>query len=222
MAKKYFRYIPNFDYVDRTVNGQNISDYTLTKNLFKRAKIREDIFADLTFFTKYRVKGDDRPDNVAFEVYKDENLDWIVLLSNNIINYETEWPMSQQALDNYLLNKYGDYNNVYANRNFETLEVKDSKGNMIIRQGLEVPEDFSVTFYDPGLKQIVTRSQVFRVTNYEYEIRREDKKRNIFLIRPEYIGIIIEDIQRIMPYVRGSSQYVSDTVVRGENILIYE
>lgn len=222
MAKKYFRYIPNFDYVDRTVNGQNISDYTLTKNLFKRAKIREDIFADLTFFTKYRVKGNDRPDNVAFEVYKDENLDWIVLLSNNIINYETEWPMSQQALDNYLLNKYGDYNNVYANRNFETLEVKDSKGNMIIRQGLEVPEDFSVTFYDPGLKQIVTRSQVFRVTNYEYEIRREDKKRNIFLIRPEYIGIIIEDIQRIMPYVRGSSQYVSDTVVRGENILIYE
>lgn len=222
MAKKYFRYIPNFDYVDRTVNGQNISDYTLTKNLFKRAKIREDIFADLTFFTKYRVKGNDRPDNVAFEVYKDENLDWIVLLSNNIINYETEWPMTQQALDNYLLNKYGDYNNVYANRNFETLEVKDSKGNMIIRQGLEVPEDFSVTFYDPGLKQIVTRSQVFRVTNYEYEIRREDKKRNIFLIRPEYIGIIIEDIQRIMPYVRGSSQYVSDTVVRGENILIYE
>lgn len=222
MAKKYFRYIPNFDYVDRTVNGQNISDYTLTKNLFKRAKIREDIFADLTFFTKYRVRDNDRPDNVAFEVYKDENLDWIVLLSNNIINYETEWPMTQQALDNYLLNKYGDYNNVYANRHFETLQVKDSKGNVIIRQGLEVPEDFSVTFYDPGLKQIVTRSQVFRVTNYEYEIRREDKKRNIFLIRPEYIGIIIEDIQRIMPYVRGSSQYVSNTVVRGENILIYE
>lgn len=222
MAKKYFRYIPNFDYVDRTVNGQNISDYTLTKNLFKRAKIREDIFADLTFFTKYRVRDNDRPDNVAFEVYNDENLDWIVLLSNNIINYETEWPMTQQALDNYLLNKYGNYNNVYANRHFETLEVKDSKGNMIIRQGLEVPEDFSVTFYDPGLKQIVTRSQVFRVTNYEYEIRREDKKRNIFLIRPEYIGIILEDIQRIMPYVRGSSQYVSDTVVRGENILIYE
>jgi len=222
MAKKYFRYIPNFDYVDRTVNGKNISDYTLTKNLFKRAKIREDIFADLTFFTQYTVRDNDRPDNVAFEVYDDENLDWIVLLSNNIINYETEWPMTQQALDNYLMNKYGSIGKIYSNRYFETTEIKDSKGNTIVRKGLEVPEDYSVTFYDPGLKQMVTRSGVFAVTNYEYEIRREDQKRNIFLIRPEYIGIIIEDIQRIMPYLRGSSQYVSDTVVRGENILIYQ
>ena len=90
MAQKYFRNIPNFEYVDRTKDGQNISDYTEVKNLFKRGKLREDIFQDLTYFTKYKVVGDMRPDEVAYDVYGDANLDWIVMLSNNIINFENE------------------------------------------------------------------------------------------------------------------------------------
>jgi hypothetical protein len=222
MAQKYFRYIPNFDYVDRTINGKNISDYTLVKNLFKRAKIREDIFADLTFFTKYKVNDNDRPDNVAFEVYQDENLDWLVLLSNNIVNYETEWPMTQIAINNYLLRKYGSFDEIYSTRYFETNEVKNSNGNVIVRKGFEVPEDYSITFFDPGINQIITSSSVFPVSNYDFEIRIEDQKRNIFLIKPEFIGLIIDDLTNIMKYIKGSSQYVSDTVVRGENILLFQ
>ena len=106
MAEKYFRNIPDFDYVNRTKNGQSISDYTQVKNIFKRGKLREDIFGDLTFFTKYQIVGDKRPDEVAYDEYGDENLDWVVLLSNNIVNLATEWPWSQEAFDNYLNNKY--------------------------------------------------------------------------------------------------------------------
>ena len=91
MAKNYFRNIPDFEYVNRTKDGQFISNYTQVKNFFKRGKLREDIFQDLTVFEKYSVKGDDRPDNVAFEIYGDANLDWVVLLSNNIINWITEF-----------------------------------------------------------------------------------------------------------------------------------
>ena len=86
MAKNYFRNIPDFEYVNRTKDGQFISNYTQVKNFFKKAKLRDDLFQDLTVFEKYSVKGDDRPDNVAFEIYGDANLDWVVLLSNNIIN----------------------------------------------------------------------------------------------------------------------------------------
>ena len=42
MAKNYFRNIPDFEYVNRTKDGQFISNYTQVKNFFKKGKIRED------------------------------------------------------------------------------------------------------------------------------------------------------------------------------------
>lgn len=93
----YFRQLPELQYPSRGSDAR-ISDYVTLKNLFKRGTIREDIFSNLVFFTKYQIKGDDRPDNVAYELYGDETLDWLVLISNNIVNIQTEWPMTQQAL----------------------------------------------------------------------------------------------------------------------------
>ena len=85
MSKPYFRQLPNFDYISR-LSGAKISEYIQVKNLFKKAKLREDIFQNLSFFTKYKIIGDDRPDNVAYEIYDDSTLDWLILLWNNIIN----------------------------------------------------------------------------------------------------------------------------------------
>ena len=104
----YFQRLPDFEYVSRLPNAK-ISDYVKVKNLFKRGVLREDIFQNLSFFTKYEIKGNDRPDNVAFEVYGDSTLDWVILITNNIINIQSEWPMSQTDFDAYLLEKYGNY-----------------------------------------------------------------------------------------------------------------
>ncbi|MBM5783198.1 MAG: hypothetical protein FJ368_07265, partial [Pelagibacterales bacterium] len=109
MTKPYFRQVPNFEYVSRNAGEQNISDYVAVKNLFKRGKLREDIFGNLNFFTKYKIIGDERPDNVAFKLYGDSTLDWVVLLSNNILNIQSEWPMTQRTFDQVMLNKYGSY-----------------------------------------------------------------------------------------------------------------
>ena len=75
----YFKRIPNIDYVSRLPNAK-IGDYMKVKNLFKRGYLREDIFQDLSVFTKYKVSGDDRPDNVAYDFYDDSTLDWLVLI----------------------------------------------------------------------------------------------------------------------------------------------
>ena len=220
-TRPYFDYIPNFEYVDRTTAGQNISDYTVVKNLFKRGALRQDIFGDLTFFTKYKIIGDQRPDNVADEVYGDSNFDWVVMLSNNIMNLETEWPWSEEAFNKYLLAKYGSYEKIYETKDYETTEITDSTGRIIIREGLVVPQDFSVTFYDTGLQQTVTKSSTFPVSNYEYENRINNAKRNIFLLKPIYLAVIVDDMDETMPYIPGSTQYVSDKLVRGENIRLY-
>ena len=221
MAKKYFRNIPDFDYISRTKDGQSISDYTRVKNIFKRAKISEDIFQDLNFFTKYQVKGNERPDNVAKKVYNDPNLDWLVMLCNNILNFETEWPKDQASYDKYLLNKYGTYEKLNEVHHYETSLITDKAGRQIVPEGLEVPEDFSITFFDPTLKQMVTRSSTFPVSNLIYENRLEEDKRSIFILKGTYLALVIDDINEIMPYTPGSTQYVSDRVVRGENIRLY-
>ena len=134
----YFRQVPDFEYVNRTQDAQSISDYQSVKNLFKRGRLREDIFGNLSFFTKYKVVGDERPDNVAFKIYDDETLDWVVLLSNNILNVQTEWPLTQDGFDTYLLDKYGSYQNINATHHYETVEVKNANGITIIPEGLRV------------------------------------------------------------------------------------
>ena len=135
----YFNLVPDFEYVSRLPDAK-ISDYITVKNLFKRVFLREDIYQNLTFFKKYSVVGDDRPDNVAAQVYEDSTLDWLILLTNNIINVQNEWPLPQEDFDRYLLDKYNDnYDKIYNEvHHFETIEVKDSNDVVIVPEGLEV------------------------------------------------------------------------------------
>lgn len=109
----YFSNVPFIAYVSRDVENTSLNDYTVTKNLFKRAKIREDIFQNVSYFTKYDIVGDERPDQVANKIYNDSSLDWVVLLSNNIQNVYEEWPKTQHAFDKHVLDKYGTYDNLY-------------------------------------------------------------------------------------------------------------
>ena len=224
MAKKYFRYIPDFDYVSRLSKAQNISDYIRVKNLFKRTRISEQIFNDLTFFTQYQIITDERPDNVAFKVYGDSNLDWMILLANNIINVQQEWPLEHQSYYNYLIGKYGSDAALQNIHHYETREIKNSVGKVIVPKGLEVPSTFNITYFDTGLgvQQTVTTEIVTEITNQVYEDGLNDAKRNIDIIKPRFVGLIIEEIEKAMKYPKGSTQYVSKKVVKGENIRIYE
>ena len=222
MAKKYFRHVPDFNYVSRSEDKKNINDYQLTKNLFKRVKIREEIFNDLSYFTKYKIVGDDRPDNVAYEVYGNSDYDWVVMLANNILNVESEWPLSQESFYKYMIRKYGSEPNFYNVHHYETTEVKDSLGRIIIREGFQVPENYNVSYYDSGLDAQVSTTKVTRsYTNYEYETEKQDNLRNIFIIKREFLGIVIENIEDLMPYKQGSTQYRADNLVQGDNIRLY-
>jgi len=218
----YFNRLPDFEYVSRLPDAQ-ISDYITVKNLFKKGKLREDIFQDLTFFTKYQIKGNDRPDNVAFEIYGDSSLDWLVLTCNNVINIQTEWPLPQQQFDNYLLDKYGDYNTLYNGiHHHETVEVKNSQDVVIIPAGLQVESNYSVSYYDYFIGLQVTKNNIVEpVTNLVYEERLEDAKRNIFLLKPRFLNVVLDDLEDMMTYREGSSQYVTETLKRADNIRLY-
>ena len=330
MTQSYFKQVPNFEYVNRTKGNTEISNYITVKNLFKRGKIRPDIFGNLNFFTKYKIIGNDRPDNIAFKEYGDSNLDWVVLLANNILNVQDEWPLPQNSLDEILLEKYGTYDKLYSDvHHYETIEIKNIKGGIILEGGLETPNKWrtngnyiqaintkinqitgteskiATVTMNNGIKDLVVGSEVLiqnvsenafngrfpitevlsvgdvvirfkyvlpsipevkqpeilgteqvtftvegnvgtgnayyyeyydnnsyhtipaanmtqAVTNYQYEIKKEDDKRNIYLLKPEYLNVIFNDLDDFMPYKKGAAQYVSDTLKKGENIRLYQ
>ena len=217
----YFNYIPDFAYPSRLPDAK-ISDYIVVKNLFKRGKLRDDIYQNIAFFTKYEIIGNDRPDNVAAEIYGDSDLDWVVLISNNIVNVQSEWPLLQNDFDRFMLDKYGTYDKMNDTHHYETKEVKNTAGAVIVPEGLQVASDYSVTYYDWYQSGEVTRSDITtEVTNYDYESKLEDAKRNIFLLKNSYLHIITDDLEEMMEYKKGSSQYVSGTLKASENIKIY-
>ena len=220
----YFRQVPDFDYVSRLPDAK-ISDYLTVKNIFKKGKLASDIFNDLTIFTKYEIDGDDRPDNVANKFYEDPDLDWVVLLSNNIINVQSEWPLPQRDFDRYVLEKYETYEKLNAVHHYETKECKNSVDAVVVPEGLQVDSDYSVTYYDWYLGVEITKSSsdiVVEVTNYEYESKLEDAKRSIFLLKPKYLNIVKDDMDNMMKYKKGSTQYLDETLKVAENIRLYQ
>ena len=219
MAKPYFRQVPDFNYVSRLPDAK-IGDYIKVKNFFKRVQLRDDIFQDLAFFTKYKIIGDDRPDTVAHKVYGDPTYDWIVLLSNNILNIQSEWPLTQLQYDRYLINKYGYYDNIYSGiHHYESIEVKNDRGVTLLPTGTTISKGYTYTYWDSLKRTRVTTVDLSTpITNYEYETKIEDEKRNIFILKPEYLGIATDDMDTIMKYKKGSSTFVSRTLKNADNI----
>ena len=222
MANEYFRNLPDFEYVNRTKDGRYLSNYTQVKNLFKKGKLREDIFQDLTVFEKYNIEGDDRPDNVAFKIYGNAQLDWVVMMSNNIINLYNEWPMSQQSFETYLLDKYGTDEKLNEIHHYESNEVKDTTGVIIFPKGVQVSAAQSVSYHEPMTDEQVVVNPISRaVTNYEYEENINNEKRRIYLIKPMYLSVVFDDLEEMMVYKEGSTQFVSETLKRADDIRLY-
>ena len=209
----YFRQLPDLDYPSLANNRTSAYDYQTVKNIFKRAVIRNDIFDEVTAFTKYSIQGDERPDQLAYAFYKDSGLDWVILTTNNIIHVRDEWPMGSQDFATYLNQKYTDQelSNVH---HYETEVLRNSRGQLIQPEGLKVPSGHSITFIDNGVLR--TESKIKQVTFLEHETNLNDAKRNINILREEYLTAFLEDFNNIMTY-QESSQYIDDNLKKTEN-----
>tara|TARA_B100000941_G_scaffold103097_1_gene72179 strand:- start:511 stop:1167 length:657 start_codon:yes stop_codon:yes gene_type:complete len=214
----YFDLFPNVELPSYSEKRSSSYDTIIVKNLFKRGKIREDFFQNVTAFNKFMVEGDDRPDNVAYQLYEDDQLDWVVLLSNNIINVRDEWPMSQYDFQRYIDNKY-DPVQLGQIHHYETKEIRLPNGVLALQAGLEVDANFTFSYSYESTDYNI--NDVISISNLEYEIKKNDDKRSIYVIRPEYVNIIISDMREIMKY-EDSSQYISRKLKKGDNLRIVE
>ena len=209
----YFRQLPNLDYPSLKNDRTSAYDYQVVKNIFKRAIIRDDIFDEATAFTKYSVIGDERPDQVAAGFYNDSTLDWVVLTTNNIVHVRDEWPMGNQDFLTYLNGKYTEAQ--LANiHHYETKVIRDSNGKLIQPSGLIVPSNHSISFVDNGVLR--EESSLTSFTFLEHETIINDNKRNINVLRSEYLNFFLESFEEIMEY-KPSKQFVTDSLKKTEN-----
>jgi|TARA_B100000035_G_scaffold253078_1_gene222408 hypothetical protein len=214
----YFRYLPDFEYVSR-FDDKSSSDFVLSKNIFRKVRLREDVAGNMFFFDKYIVKGDSRPDNVAEELYDDPALDWIILTCNNIINVRDEWPMSQRMFNSYLEQKYGSMTNAEKVKHYKTTQIVDGIGRVVLPAGKIVDKDFTFTYYDSGREtETIATNITTEVTFKDFEEQENDAKREINVIRPIHVQTFIDDLKSTMEYKRGGTQYMSPTLKRGSNI----
>lgn len=134
----YFNELPNLEVVSRFPNQSSNQDYTTIKNLWRRAKLREDIANAITAFNHYQIKEGERPDQIAEKVYGDPELDWVILITNNITNVNDEWPLDNETFYNYLIDKYGSEAAIEDKHHTETVEQKDKFNRLIFPGGLQV------------------------------------------------------------------------------------
>ena len=207
----YFREIPNLRYPSFLQEKGSSFDYVEAKNLFRRTKLRDDLQNNFTLFDKYEIIEGMRPDNVALELYESDQFDWVVLLVAGITNVRNEWPLSNRDLYNYALDKYGDSLN--SNMFFETIEVKDTSGRLILPKGKVVDQNFTIP--KPGAPN-ATINPVVGISNFEYETRINDEKRTIFVLRLEYLQEFVNDFRELMTY-KQSSEFIDSRTIQTEN-----
>jgi hypothetical protein len=214
----YFKRLPNINY-------QNLEELSLpgrtlqNKNLFRRAKLREDIANNTTFFEDYFIKSDERPDNVAFKVYGEEDLDWVILITNNILNIQEEWPLPTNLYNEYLLEKYGSYEAIYEVHHYESKVITSIDGVTVLQGGLQVDQNFRFEYYEESIDSHVSIEDCsVAVTNYIYEERIQEKKRTIKILKPKYLNLVFEDIAEVMSYRKGSTGFISRTLKDTESI----
>ena len=95
-------------------------------------------------------------------------------------------------------------------------------GVVLVEKGLEVDSDYSITYYDSIIEKEITQSNIVTpITNLEYETKLDDDKRNIFLLKPSYVNVVTDDMEEIMAYKKGSTEYISKTLKKAENIRLY-
>lgn len=224
----YFRELPDLDYQSFLSDSISSQSYLRVKNLFRRNKLRDDLKGVFTLFDKYEIPDGSRPDLVAEEFYGDSELDWVVLLTAGIVNVRDEWPLSNYNLFKYAENLYGAaLNDVH---HYETIEIRDSEGKLILPAKKIVPASFKIHYYDNNrfytndssvLGENVEKinNPFVAVTNYEYEVMRNDSKSSIYLLKTSYLQQFLNDMRQIMLYDR-SSQYIDETLIKTDNTRI--
>ena len=190
----YFSYFPNIEYPIKLLKSGRTESITI-KDYFHLLLPRDDIFKEETLYEQYYVKNGQRPDQISYNLYGDEQYYWIILQINEIIDYYTQWPLSQYELDEYILQKYGSSTKADEIRHYETKRVVDRQGNLLLPAGLKVSIDNKFSYVDDAGSTILVPPEPITYRRHEYNLNEE--KSEIFILQPKFVGQYKREVKQI-------------------------
>lgn len=176
----YFNKVSEILYLKYDKNPYN-GDFIRIKNIFSRIKIVDDVLPQTTLLEDIFVQNGERPDNISKEYYNDPGFDWVIMMINNINNLYKDWPLESNVLENYINGKYAEPLDIH---HYETIE-QSYEDDIILKSGLRVEETFQ--FITPNNITLSKNESRIGISNAEYERRENDKKREILILRPEFL-----------------------------------
>ena len=156
--------------------------YKLLPNILRRVKLRSGIRSGAFLFDNYDVRDGERPEDIAFKLYGDPELHWVILMTNNITDRYYEWPLTQPQFQTHLEDKYG-VGNIDSTHHYEVSQTSGPTTSRDSSHLVEVNSD---------------ASGATAITNREYEQREEDKKRQIRLLDKKYLGAFVSEFDRLI------------------------
>jgi len=136
------------------------------RDISRNVRIKEYLKKNISFFQPYRIKSGETPHLLAHDFYGDSNLHWIILLINNIVDPFYDWILSDKELSSYVDNKYGIGQS--------TVVHHWEKDGVVVKSGTV---------------------NAISVTNLEYEERINEGKREIKIVRNEYIDKVVSEFE---------------------------
>ena len=201
----YFSLLPNIEYDEKPISYPfSESDFVTAKNFFRRYKLNDDVFSYAVFFRKYAIEDGERPDSLAKKAYGDPFYDWVILLTNNMVNAQYDWPMSNHEVSKVLESEYDDAYTEIAY--YETIKIGQYDA------GLRVDEAFFNAQHkinNNGTVSIVNGSAICGpVTVAEDFYRENEKKREIYLLKPAFFQSFVDDFRKKNLYKKDAN-YIS-------------
>ena len=208
----YFRSTPNIRSVIRPTKYPFAEgDFTIAKNFFRRFNIDDKVFSDLVFFKKYTIRDGDRLDLHAEYYYGDPFLDWVILLTNNMINGVYDWPLDYESLRNKVERENDDpYNTIH---HYETKQVLagyqvDGIDVVALEGGLIVDETFynsTYKFFNGTQVQSVPGNTVsIPISIFANEEKLNEQRREIFILKKRYLTSFVDAFKSGSKYAKSS------------------
>ena len=166
----YFNPFPTIEY-DPTGSGFT----NKIKDITTRVKVKQWVRNKAAMFAKYDVIDGMTPEMVAFYLYDNAELHWVVLMFNEITNSYYGWPLSRRNFDAFVSNKYTNPQGVHH------YEIIQTSGDQSVKIKVE-----------SGVAGATA------VTNMEYEATIQDKKKQIRVLKPEYLNQFIREFQDLV------------------------
>lgn len=212
---KFFTYYPKTFYVS---NNSPVGADSVT-NLIARFKFEETLKQNSTAFYPYQIQDGDTPEIIAHKYYDDPERHWIVLMFNDIIDPQFDWPLNQNTIIEYINKKYTangaantpvqsgitwalSENNVQAY--FKIITTTGNDGTIKIDK-LQVDKNTYAnvaattnTYTTANNESVIVAVTKETRSHYTYEVEENEKKREIKLLKKEFVTEVEKEFKRII------------------------